>query len=172
MQRLIAGTIALGPIGALAEDVVGIAAPAVGRMIGQLARPAAGSGRTSSGAAWNPVAGSENAYSVAFETRLPRDAYPGRSRAYHFQRANDSLVQAMDADPNFAAAMESLIPDLRVQLVGPRGGISRQPPQGWTWHHATEPGVMQLVPEVQHTAPALRHLFHPGGRGGYSLWGR
>ena len=77
----------------------------------------------------------------------------------------------MDSDAAFSQSMENMIPGLRDQLVGPRS-ISRGPPTDWTWHHATEPGVMQLVPRIQHTAPGdLQQLFHPGGFGGYSIWG-
>ena len=65
-----------------------------------------------------------------------------------------------------------VMPVLRSQLVGPQGGISRAAPQGWTWHHAAEPGLMRLVPGIQHTAPgALQRLFHPGRIGRFSIWG-
>lgn len=77
----------------------------------------------------------------------------------------------MDLDPAFASAMEDLVPGIRSQLIGPRS-ISRAPPASWTWHHAAEPGVMQLVPRAQHTASGpFQDLFHPGGVGGYSIWG-
>ncbi|MCB1692221.1 MAG: HNH endonuclease [Pseudomonadales bacterium] len=49
----------------------------------------------------------------------------------------------------------------------------RQPPAGWTWHHAQEPGVMQLVPRVQHAPGSIfQDVLHPNGRGGYSIWGQ
>jgi RHS repeat-associated protein len=115
--------------------------------------------------------GSGRAYSVAFEAKLPQGAYPGRSRAFHYQEANRTLVNAIDADPEFAKGMDELIPGVRQQLVGSKGGIATTPPKGWTWHHAGEEGIMQLVPTRQHQAPELRELFHPGGKGGYAIWG-
>ena len=120
-----------------------------------------------------PGLGSGNAYSVAYQTRIPSSAYPGRSRRFHFQKANENLLKAIDTDPAFARAMEDLIPNLRQQLVGPRA-VSRRAPRPWAWHHAPESGVMQLVPKIQHTAPGpLQKLLHPipRGRGGWWLWG-
>ena len=116
--------------------------------------------------------GSRNAYSVAFRTKLPSSAYPGRSRAYHFQQANRQLIEAMDANPDLAARIEAMIPNIRQQLVHPRS-FSRQPPTGWTWHHHADTGVMELVPRVQHEAAgSIQDLLHPGGEGGMSIWGR
>lgn len=119
-----------------------------------------------------PALGSGNAYSVGFRSRLPQSAYPGRSRAHHYQEANRDLAKAMDEDAAFAGRMEEMIPGLRSQLRSSGGGISRRPPEGWSWHHAADEGVMQLVPRVQHRAPGrLQELLHPGGRGGFSTWG-
>jgi hypothetical protein len=112
-------------------------------------------------------------YSVAYETVLPGSSYPGRSRGYHNQQANRALLESMKADPEFAKSMENLIPNLSEQLTGPRGGVSRMPPSGWTWHHATETGAMQLVPSIQHTPGSIWwNTLHPSGLGGYALWGK
>ena len=133
-----------------------------------------GTGQTgASKSGWKPVVGSENQYSVAYRTKIPSTSYPGRSRGHHFQEANKSLLKQMDDNPQFAQAMENLIPDIRNQLVGPKGGISRNPPSDWTWHHHTDTGVMELVPTVQHTAPGnLQQILHPGGQGGMATWGK
>ena len=118
-----------------------------------------------------PASSTGNAYSVAFQTSLNNGSYPGASRGRHFQEANTNLLDAMNGDPGFSQAMENLIPGIRDQLQGPRA-VSRAPPKGWTWHHASEPGVMQLVPFDQHTAAGpLQDLFHPGGMGGMAIWG-
>jgi RHS repeat-associated protein len=122
----------------------------------------------------NPTAilGSGNAYSVAAQIELPATAYPGRSRGYHFQQANTSLLQTMNEDPVYGQQIESLIPDIRQQLILPRS-ISREPPAGWTWHHQSQEGIMQLVPRVQHEAAGpLQRLLHPNGQGGMSTWGK
>jgi RHS repeat-associated protein len=116
---------------------------------------------------------SARVYSVAFQAVLPGDLYPGFSRAVHFQEANRILLVAMKADPMFAKQMEMLIPGVRRQIVGLWGGISRHPPDYWTWHHALDPGVMQLVPRPQHTPGSIWwDILHPGGEGGYSRWGQ
>ena len=53
----------------------------------------------------------------------------------------------MDADPEFGAVLETLIPGTRANL---ESGLN---PPGWVWHHAVSDqtqgvlGVMRLVPE-------------------------
>jgi hypothetical protein len=110
------------------------------------------------------------AYSVAYRTRLAPESYPGASRAAHFQEANGNLLKAMEGDASFAKAMK----DLGVNLERtPTGLAPRQSPAGWTWHHAESLGEMQLVPRVQHTpGSAWWDILHPGGQGGYSIWGK
>jgi RHS repeat-associated protein len=125
------------------------------------------------GALIGAIKAAPNAYTVAYEVELPSNAYPGRSRGYHNQVANQDLIQAMDVDPAFASAMNDLIPGIQEQLVGLEGGVSQRPPSDWTWHHDYwRPGVVQLVPRSQHEASEFQPLFHPGGRGGYATWGR
>lgn len=117
-------------------------------------------------------AGSGRAYSVAFRTKLPDDAYPGLSRGAHFQMANGQLSQAMIDDPEFATMMEELSPGIGDSLTTASGGFSRLSPPGWTWHHAMDEGWMELVPRLQHQAPGdIQDLLHPGGVGGYWKWG-
>jgi hypothetical protein len=109
-------------------------------------------------------------YSVAVETRLNPSSYPGLSRAAHFQEANESLLQMMEADSQYAQSMR----DIGITLERtPTGMAPRQSPTGWTWHHAQEPGVMQLVPRAQHAPGSIfQDVLHPNGRGGYSIWGQ
>jgi RHS repeat-associated protein len=111
-----------------------------------------------------------DASSVAFETELDANSYPGVSRAAHFQEANENLLQAMESDPQFAQTMQ----DTGVKLQRtPTGLAPRRPPAGWTWHHADEPGVMQLVPREQHTPGSIFwSILHPGNKGGYAIWGK
>lgn len=117
--------------------------------------------------------GSGNAYSVVYRTTLPSDAFPGKSRPFHYRKANQALLQEMNANPQFAESMEQIIPGIREQLAGPQGGISNRPPIGWTWHHNVETGVVELVPTVQHTTLGnLQNLLHPYGIGGMATWGQ
>ena len=54
--------------------------------------------------------------------------------------------------------------------VRPVGGTAT--PAGLRWHHAPgRPGVMQLVPEAQHTSGSIfQDVLHPGGSGGFAQW--
>jgi len=115
-------------------------------------------------------AASGDFYSVAFRTTLDPASYPGLSRAAHFQEANEALLTAMESDPQFAQTMQQA----GVNLDRTATGLApRTPPEGWTWHHAEDPGVMQLVPRVQHTPGSIFwDTLHPGGQGGYAIWGK
>lgn len=110
------------------------------------------------------------AYSVAYRTRLAPESYPGVSRGAHFQEANGNLLRAMEGDASFAKSMR----DLGVNLERtPTGLAPRQSPASWTWHHADSLGELQLVPRFQHApGSAWQELLHPGGQGGYSIWGK
>jgi hypothetical protein len=121
--------------------------------------------------AFKPEVGSGNAYSVAYQMKLAVPIVPRGTRYAHFADANESLFGAMDANLEFGAGMRQMIPDIEAI----RGtGVA---PEGWVWNHlASEPGVMQLVPAVQHWSPnPLWTLFHPliDGKhvGGFKLWG-
>ena len=111
-----------------------------------------------------------NFYSTAFETSLDPGSYPGVSRGRHFQEANESLLRGMEGDGQFAQSMR----DLGVSLERtPTGLAPREAPAGWVWHHGVEPGIMQLVPKPQHTPGSIFwDTMHPGGRGGYAIWGK
>jgi hypothetical protein len=108
-------------------------------------------------------------YSVAFEMKLKLTSLR-RPRRRHFQEANEALLGAMESDPDFARALQQLKITLHRT---PTGLAPRTPPAGWTWHHAKEQGVMQLVPRSQHEPGTIfRGVLHPKGRGGYSKWGK
>ena len=109
-------------------------------------------------------------YSVAYQTTLDPASYPGISRAAHFQEANEALLTAMESDPQLAQTMQQA----GVNLDRTATGLApRTPPEGWTWHHAEDPGVMQLVPRAQHTPGSIFwDTLHPGGQGGYAIWGK
>jgi len=108
-------------------------------------------------------------YSVAYQTIL-NSTDLGKSREVHFNRANAALDKAIQSDPEFAVQMEHLIPGVS-DSVSKVGG--RETPEGWVWHHDQGIGVMQLVPENQHTPGSIFwNTLHPtpGNAGGYSIW--
>ncbi|MBM3857859.1 MAG: hypothetical protein FJ390_07885 [Verrucomicrobia bacterium] len=107
-------------------------------------------------------------YSVAFETKLSSTSYPGATRYMHFKEANTALDAAVEADPTFGKLGIS-IPKTST------GSILGKSPENWVWHHDSEPGVMQLVPKNQHPnipGGIFWETMHPGGDGGYSIWGK
>ena len=110
-----------------------------------------------------------NFYSVLFETKLDPRSFPGLSRGAHFQEANEALLHAMEGDSAFANGMQGLGVDLRRTTTGLAPRVS---PNGFTWHHAQDPGIIQLVPRYQHEPGSIfQGVLHPNGLGGYSIWG-
>ncbi len=111
---------------------------------------------------------SGNFYSVAFEITLSPTSYPGVTRYMHFKEANIALDAAMESNPALA--------ELGISVPkSPAGSILGKSPENWVWHHDTEAGVMQLVPKSQHPnipGGIFWETMHPGGDGGYSLWGK
>lgn len=108
-------------------------------------------------------------YSVAFETKIPSNLYPGRGAHSHFKAANTALAETMASDVAFANSMKQL------GIGVPRssaGSITGGKIPNWVWHHSTETGVMQLVPQIQHTTGSMFwKTLHPGGKGGMAIWG-
>jgi hypothetical protein len=113
-----------------------------------------------------PIGPDGRAYSVAFSMQLANDDVAAREKV-HFNRGNAALDAAMNADPEFRAMMEQFSQGVseRVSSVG-----GRQNPEGWTWHHAQDYGMLELVRTVDHTASMYQDAFHPGGTGGYADW--
>ena len=82
--------------------------------------------------------------------------------------ANEQLLTAMEKNPDFAPVVE----EMGIKLTRtPTGRAPRESPDGWTWHHEQEPGLLRLVPSVQHWSKEFWRLLHPGNRGGFSIWG-
>jgi hypothetical protein len=111
-----------------------------------------------------------NFYSVLSEIKLKPTSYPGRKRPAHYQEGNENLLQEIEAYADFARMMQEARVNLRRT---PTGLAPRTPPVGFAWHHAEEPGVMQLVPRQQHDPGSIfQRILHPDGRGGFSKWGK
>ncbi|XXT21852.1 RHS repeat-associated core domain-containing protein [Sorangium sp. So ce429] len=106
-------------------------------------------------------------YSVAFETTIPKVG--AGSRGAHFKAANEALLAEMRASPELASAIDGLAIKIPTSSAGT--ALQRSPPE-WTWHHVPDrPGMMQLVPTQQHQGGPWQPLVHPGGVGGFKLWG-
>jgi hypothetical protein len=127
--------------------------------------------KAGAGSATGAVTPNGKYFSVALETKLDRDSYPGVSRQRHYQEANEALLKAIESDPEFAKNLRDN--GLMIQRT-PTDLAPRLPPAGWSWHHAEEPGVMQLVPTAQHKKGSIfQRALHkpPYGSGGFSIWG-
>ncbi len=111
--------------------------------------------------------GSGAQYSVALETKLASNLYPGKGYYSHFKAANTSLSNAMASDAAFSSSMSKL------GISIPRsstGSILGKSPANWVWHHDINTGVMQLVPKTQHTfGSPFWNTMYPGGVGGMSI---
>ena len=131
------------------------------------------------GYAWNSVFGaaasttaeaSGSVYSVAYQTTLSSELFPGGSYYGHFKAANTSLSNAMASDAAFSSSMSSLGVSIPRSATGTILGKS---PTNWVWHHSVETGVMQLVPKTQHTSGSLFwNTMHPNGLGGMATWNK
>jgi hypothetical protein len=109
-------------------------------------------------------------YSVLFEHKLKPTSYPGLPPYKHVREANEALLQAMEGSDDFAIGMQNLGVNLRRT---PTNLAPRTSPADFTWHHADEPGVMQLVPREQHKPGSIfQDVLHPGGKGGFFKWGK
>ena len=78
------------------------------------------------------------------------------SDANQFNVANDTLYQAIQENP-------SLSSDLGLSQADVQALENGETPEGYTWHHNEEPGVLQLVDEETHAQTG-----HTGGR---EIWG-
>jgi len=78
------------------------------------------------------------------------------SDVVHFNIANDTLHQAIQTNPSLAQELGLSQSEISALANG-------QTPEGYTWHHHEEPGVLQLVDEETHAQTA-----HTGGR---TIWG-
>ncbi|WP_437576989.1 RHS repeat-associated core domain-containing protein [Sorangium sp. So ce887] len=128
-----------------------------------------GLGAAAERAAAGVAGGGVRAYSVAYETTIPK--FGAGTRPAHFKAANEALLADMRASPELTQAMRGLSIEVPASASGAAQGLS---PSGWTWHHVPEsPGVLQLVPRGQHTAGSgFCELMHPESRGGFFLWGK
>jgi RHS repeat-associated protein len=135
----------------------------------KIGRPIAG-GISTATEGMAPTIAKGSTYSVAFEMNLASTSYPGVYRGAHFLEANKTLNAAMAADKGFASNMTNL------GITIPRsatGAIEGRSPKNWVWHHDANVGVMQLVPKPQHTSGSIFwKTLHPGGVGGFAIWGK
>ncbi|MBN8643115.1 MAG: HNH endonuclease [Flavobacteriales bacterium] len=121
-------------------------------------------------ASTTPSVANGSVYSVAFETTLTADLFPGGSYYAHFKAANTALSTTMEANSSFASSMSKLGVSVPRSATGTILGKS---PTNWVWHHDIGSGVMQLVPKSQHTSGSIFWgTMHPNGVGGMATWNK
>lgn len=101
------------------------------------------------------VEGTFPVFSPVFEVQISEASYL-QSDAAHFGAGNEALYAEIVRDPDVGAQMG----------FGPEevGQLSMgETPDGYTWHHSEEPGLLQLVEQETH-----HETGHTGGR---ELWG-
>ncbi|WP_052728240.1 HNH endonuclease [Domibacillus tundrae] len=101
------------------------------------------------------VEGTFPVFSSVFDVYIAEESYL-QSDAAHFGTANEALYAEIVRDPGVATQMG----------FGPQevGQLSQgETPDGYTWHHSEEPGLLQLVDQETH-----HETGHTGGR---ELWG-
>ncbi len=101
------------------------------------------------------IEGTFPVFDSAFNVIIAEELYL-ESDNVHFGVANDTLYQAITENPNLAK-------DLGLTQADVQALASGQTPDGFTWHHNEEPGLLQLVDEETHAQTA-----HTGGR---AIWG-
>ncbi|WP_391207756.1 HNH endonuclease [Psychrobacillus sp. L4] len=101
------------------------------------------------------VTGTFPVFEAAYEVQLPQDLYL-QSDYVHFAYANAEFYDSIESNP-------SLINELGLTNTDLQQLAKADTPDGYTWHHNEEAGVLQLVDEEVH-----HNTGHTGGR---ELWG-
>ncbi|MCD5324158.1 MULTISPECIES: HNH endonuclease [Pontibacillus] len=101
------------------------------------------------------VEGTFPVFESEFSAMINEDLYLA-SDDVHFTVANDTLLQGLQESPGLANQLNLDQLDLQALAQG-------ETPEGYTWHHHEQPGVLQLVDEEVHEQTG-----HTGGR---SIWG-
>jgi hypothetical protein len=101
------------------------------------------------------VTGVYSIFDVEYEVQLYESLYL-QSDYVHFSYANAELFDAIQADPQLVEDLGLTEQDIQALANGDN-------PEGFTWHHSEEPGVLQLVDEDVHA--------NTGHDGGGELWG-
>lgn len=94
-------------------------------------------------------------FDSSYDATIPEEMYLDSDDA-QFDVANDQLYQAISSDPSLADEIGLSQEEVQALANG-------QTPEGFTWHHNEEPGVLQLVDEEIHAETS-----HTGGR---TIWG-
>lgn len=101
-----------------------------------------------------------------------------RERDIYFRRANASLDEAIQSDPNFARWLEEQSEGIG-ERVAQKGGRNNPYPDMFIWPHSHADtvdgryGVMQLVPTYHHWPGSIFWSeLHPENKGGFFVWGK
>ncbi|CAN7281778.1 hypothetical protein LJR129_001375 [Acidovorax sp. LjRoot129] len=103
-------------------------------------------------------------YSVLFEAPIV-----GATRQAHRASANACLARELEKDAAFSSRMSQELGSDVLQHM--QAGRSLKNPPGTVWHHPVDnASAVQLLRQGEHTNPALQHLLHPEGIGGFGTF--
>ncbi|MEH7223214.1 HNH endonuclease [Bacillus sp. JJ1566] len=94
-------------------------------------------------------------FDAFYEVQLPENLYL-QSDSVHFSYANTHLYNEIHSNPSLIQELDLSDHDIQMLSQG-------NTPDGYTWHHNEEAGLLQLVDEEVH-----QNTGHTGGR---ELWG-
>jgi RHS repeat-associated protein len=137
---------------------------AVGGRLGGGKRGPTGGGGPGGGA-------SPTKYTVLAETVLEGKTSRG-SRGSHYNEAEAGLKQQVNAQKEIYKSPYRVNAVQDIQSVEEplrKDGTGSVSVTAWH-HHPFKEGLMQLVYRAEHQSQSLKHLFHPGGSGGFSRW--
>ncbi|THE11944.1 HNH endonuclease [Bacillus timonensis] len=102
-----------------------------------------------------PITGTFPVFESVYDVQLQEEMYL-QSDSVHFTYANVELYEAIESNSTLAQELGLNSADIEQLAQG-------NTPEGYTWHHSEEAGVLQLVDEETH-----HNTGHTGGR---ELWG-
>jgi hypothetical protein len=97
-------------------------------------------------------------FRTKFETLLDKSHIGSGERLAHYKATNRKLHQAIKEDPELARALKLRPKDVE------KLPDSKDPPNGYSWHHHQDVGRMQLVDAEEHQL-SIPHM------GGMAIWG-
>lgn len=92
-------------------------------------------------------------FEAAMEVDLEAKDYQASDRT-HFEKANQELFEEVKTNPELSSRFD----EIQLEQIE-----NKETPDGYVWHHAEEPGRLELVDETKH-----RQSAHTGGR---NIWG-
>ena len=115
----------------------------------------------------------ENSNSNQYSTMYEAKAGSGISRSSHRYNANKEFYSQLASDSQFKNKMNDFFGYDVAEYMKSGKGVFKNPSNDWVWHHIVEePGILRLIPKVQHQSSMLQSILHSGvnGSGGFGIY--